>query len=339
MKKTILTIIQILVAVGLLYWLLRDHDKRVQMAEALKGCDKIWVLASLVAFGVVELLATLRWMVLLKVQGVSLSFLRVMALFMIGILFNPFMPGGTGGDVIKIFFLIKETPDKKAGALLAVLMDRLIGLLGLIACTGLIFSFRYRWLSSTEVTRNLTWTLLLIMGSSFAGIVFSFLITGFGLAHKLPAKMPMRDKLIDLSVAYSAYGRAWKSCLGAFILSIGVHLASFSVFFAAAKAMRQSASLLDIFGVMPIINTISALPITVGGAGVREKLCQDLLSNLCGISPAVALAISLTSYMVTVFWAGIGGVVYLLYRPSEHARMSEMEATVHNLEHKIAVEE
>jgi len=212
-------------------------------------------------------------------------------------------------------------------------------LLGLIAFTGAILLFRYQWLSSTEITRNLTWTLLVIMGSSFGGIAFSFLITGFGLAHSLPAKMPLRDKLIDLSVAYSAYARAWTSSLSAFLLSLAVHFGSFYVFFAATRAMRQNTSMLDIFGVMPIINTIAALPISVGGAGIREKLFENMLGNLCGIKPAVAVAISLTGFIVLVFWAIIGGVIYLLYRPSEHARMSVMETTVHDLEHKVAMEE
>ena len=339
MKKTILTIIQVLVTVGILYWIFRDPQKRHDMGESFKNSDKIWILAGIIAYGFVEVVATVRWQILLKVQGISLSFFRVLSLLMIGILFNLFMPGGTGGDVIKIFYLLKETPGKKAGALLAVLMDRLIGLLGLIGFTGMILVSRYQWLSSTEITRNLTWTLLAIMGASFGGIAFSFLITGFGLAQRLPQKMPLRDKLIDLSVAYSAYARAWKASLGAFALSFAVHFGSFYVFFAATRAMRQTTPMLDIFGVMPIINTIAALPISVGGAGIREKLFENMLGNLCGIQPAVAVAISLTGFIVLVFWAIIGGILYLFYRPSEHARMSEMESTVHDLEHEVAGEE
>ena len=45
------------------------------------------------------------------------------------------------------------------------------------------------------------------------------MISGFGLAHKLPAKMPMRDKLIDVSRAYNAYARAWRASLAALFAS------------------------------------------------------------------------------------------------------------------------
>jgi uncharacterized membrane protein YbhN (UPF0104 family) len=235
--------------------------------------------------------------------------------------------------------LLKETPDKKAGALLAVLMDRLIGLLGIISATAIILVFRFQWLTSTAVASKWTWLCLSIMGGSFAGIVFSFLITGFGLAHKLPEKMPLRDKVIDLSIAYTAYARAWKESLGAFVLSLGVHFFSFYVFFAATRAIRENIPMLNVFGVMPVINTLTALPISVGGAGFRETLFIQLLGSLCGTASANALAISLMGYMMIVFWAIIGGVVYLSYRPSEHVKLREMQETVHTLEHKIAEEQ
>jgi hypothetical protein len=336
MKKKILTVIQILVTVGILSYIFRDPQKRGDMIRAVRDSEKIWILAGIIAYGIVEVLAAVRWQILLRVQGVTLGFFRVIALLMIGILFNLFMPGGTGGDVIKIFYLLKETPGKKAGALLAVLMDRLIGLLALILITGLIVIIRYQWLSSTAITRNLTWTLLAIMGAGFGGIAFSFCITSFNLAHRLPERMPLRDKLIDLSIAYSAYARAWKASLSALLLSFGVHICSFYVFYSASRALRQTASMADIFSVMPIINTIAALPISVGGAGVREKLFEELLSNLCGITPGIAVAISLTGFAVLVFWAVIGGVVYLFYRPSEHAKLSDIAQEVQELEHKIA---
>ena len=39
--------------------------------------------------------------------------------------YNQFLPGGTGGDIIKSYLLLKETPGKKTGALLAVVFDRI----------------------------------------------------------------------------------------------------------------------------------------------------------------------------------------------------------------------
>ena len=110
MKKTILSIIQVLVTVGILIWVFRDPQKRTQMLEALRHADRTWILIGIAAYGVVEILAAVRWYILLRVQDIRLGFLRVCGLLMIGIFFNQFMPGGTGGDVVKIFYRLQETP-------------------------------------------------------------------------------------------------------------------------------------------------------------------------------------------------------------------------------------
>jgi uncharacterized membrane protein YbhN (UPF0104 family) len=178
--------------------------------------------------------------------------------------------------------------------------------------------------------------LLLILASSLGGIVFSFLISGFGLAHRLPAKMPLRDKLIDLSRAYNAYARAWPSSLAALLASFFVHLSMFSLFVCAARALSVNISTKDLLTVMPIILTLAAMPISVGGTGVREGLFAALLTPLCHIAQAEAFTLSLTGFMLSAAWGMIGGGIYLLYRPSVHTRMSEVERQVHELEHAVA---
>ena len=40
--------------------------------------------------------------------------------------------------------------------------------------------------------------------------------------------------------------------------------------------------------------------------------------------------------MLCAAWGMIGGLIYLLYRPSEHARFGEIERQVHELEHEVA---
>ena len=50
----------------------------------------------------------------------------------------------------------------------------------------------------------------------------------------------------------------------------------------------------DIFAIMPIVNTIVSLPVSVGGVGVREGLFSVLLGSLTGLSGAVAVVISST---------------------------------------------
>lgn len=341
-KKIILTLVQIAVTAGILAFLFKDPKKNHDMAVALGSADKLWIILSVITYGCVELFAISRWRILLKVQGIDISWWRLGALLMIGLFFNIFMPGGTGGDVVKVYYLLKET-EKKTQALLAVLMDRLIGLLGVMSIAGIVIGVRYHWLTQTKVTAGLLYSLLLIFGGSIAFIGGSFLLTASGLVHKLPKKIPLRDKFIDLSVAYNLYGKAWRSTLCAFLLAIPVHIFSFTQYYCVARALpgaADKANYVDFLAIMPIVNTLTCIPISVCGAGVREGLFTTLLGDLCHISASTAVVLSLTGFAVgVVFWGIIGGIVYLVYRPSDHAKLGQIEETVTSLEHQIAEQE
>ena len=148
MKKTILTIIQILVTVGILFWVIprirganAGRCSRSRHPKPLAG----WWRASR-ATGWSNCSRRSDGTSCCGCRDVKLPPWRVGALLMLGIFFNMFMPGGTGGDVLKIFFLLKEIPKKKAEGLLAVLMDRLIGLLALIMISSVIIGIQYNWL-------------------------------------------------------------------------------------------------------------------------------------------------------------------------------------------------
>jgi uncharacterized membrane protein YbhN (UPF0104 family) len=330
-KKVLLTLAQVVFTAGILGWLFRDPARNRQILEALSQADGRWIAAGFGVFGIVEIAAIVRWQVLLRVQGIRIGWRRLASLFMIGILFNPFMPGGTGGDVAKIFYLLKETPGRKPAAMLAVLMDRLVGLFGLIVIASAVIALRYGWLTQTPVAAGLLYALLAIFGIARAGLV-----------HKLPKSLPMRDTLIDLAAAYSQYGKAWKSSLLALLLCVPVHLGSFTLFYCAARAFAESAqrsTLLDFWGIMPIVNTITSIPVNIGGMGVREKLLLDLLGGLCQIPERTALAISLSGAFVLILWSLVGGVVYLFYRPSDHARLGAMNREVAAVGREIAANE
>src|SRR5437773_2764589 len=178
MKKILVTFFQLAVTIAVLYWVYHDPNRRAQMGEALRHAHYSWVLLDILAYIIVEIAAAFRWHVLLKVQGIHLSFWRLSGLFLIGMFYNQFLPGGTGGDIIKSYYLLKETSDKKAGALLAVVFDRFIGLVALVAITGTLISLRYDFLSQKTDTRRLLWVLLFLLGASVVTLLSTFVISG-----------------------------------------------------------------------------------------------------------------------------------------------------------------
>ena len=342
MKKLLLTLLQLAVTIAVLYWVFHDPEKRAKMAVALRMADYRWIGAAILAYIVVEVAAALRWNVLMKVQGIHLPFGRMSALFFIGLFFNQFLPGGTGGDIVKSYLLVKETPGKITGALLAVLFDRLIGLVALVTITGALIALRYDFLSQTPDTRQLLWVLLAVLGSAILGLLTSFVVSGFGLLHRLPHKFPGREKLIELSAAYHLYAHHWTATLIAFGFSIIAHLATFLTFLCVAHAFRAGVAAVDFFAIMPVERTISSLPISFAGVGVREHVLQVMLNGLCGVPPAVAVLIGSMSFLVMLACAAPGGLVYLFYRPSGATgpvKLREMKREVATLEHDIVEKE
>jgi hypothetical protein len=342
-KKRILTALQVVITLAILFYVFRDPAKRAEMWDALQRANLGWLLAGLIVYGSIEFMATIRWQWLLRVQGIFLSWPRVFALVFIGIFFNFFIPGGTGGDVVKVFYLLKETPGKRTAALLSVLVDRVIGVVSLALLAGVLVLTNWAWLTSVPGTLQYVWVTVIILGASLGGLHMSYVITKHGWVHKLPARLPGRDKLAELALAYHLYGKAWRPTLGAFVISIAAHFGYFATFYFAGRAYADTGldvpTFAEICAIMPIINTLAAMPISLGGVGVREGLFEIFFGQLCGVSDAVAVITSSTGYLLTLAWGLVGGVIYLFYRPSEHARLREMRKSVAEFEHEVAEDE
>lgn len=352
MKKTLLTILQLAVTGGLLYWIFHDPAVRTAMAVAIRDADYRWILGAIIAYVIVEFAAVVRWQILLKVQGIDLSTARIAGLFIIGMFYNQFLPGGTGGDIVKTYLLWKETPGKKPGALLAVLFDRMIGLIALIIITGVLIFLRYGWLTretGAQLDSNplhnprfYVWVVLAVFGASVLFVSSTFIVSGFNLLHKLPHRFPGREKLIEISAAYHLYARHWRATTGAFGASLVCHLGTFATFLCVAYAFRAAVAPVDFFAIMPIERTISSLPISFAGVGTREFILQVMLFNLCAVPPAVARMIGLTGFLVILVCCLPGGIVYFFYKPSGatgHVRLREMKQEFATLEHEIVEDE
>jgi hypothetical protein len=342
MKKILVTILQIVVTVAVLIWVFHDPEKREKMREALWTADYLWIGAAVIAYFLVELAAGVRWWILLKVQQIHLSIPRVSGLFLIGMFYNQFLPGGTGGDIMKSYLLLKETPGKATGALLAVVFDRMVGLVALIGITATLIALRYDFLTQLPETRALVRGLLAVLGSAVLMLLTSFVVSGFNLAHQLPQRFPGREKLIELSAAYHLYARHWRATIVALGASIVAHLSTFATFLFVAYAFHAEVAVLDFFAIMPVERTISSLPISVAGVGLREKIFLIMLHGLCGVPEAVAVLIGSMSFLVMLFCCAPGGIVYFFYKPSGqagHVRLSEMRKEVATLEHEITESE
>jgi glycosyltransferase 2 family protein len=338
MKRTLLTILQISVTLGLLWYIFRDSEKNARMAEALSSADWPLLLPGIACVGLACILQTERWRQLLAAQDIRMGWWRTFRVYMIGLFFNMFLLGATGGDVVKIYYAMREAMAKKAAALLSVLVDRMMGLLGLMIVTVGVVALRWESLTAHALTRGLLGTLVMVMGAMGGLVVVGFLIDRFGLSEKIPSWVPLHGKLVEITTAFSTYARDGRTLLSTLGLSITSHFLNFLAFYFAALALgvfRGLSGALDIASVMPVIMTITALPISLSGVGVRETLFEQMLSTLFGTPEETAVIISVLGFMMMVFWGLVGGIIYLCYRPTGGLHLAEVREDVAEVEAEV----
>jgi len=320
MKKIALPILQVLVTVGILYFILRDPATRAEMWGAFRRADLRWLALGFGFYCLTQLAGVVRWQVLLRAQGIVISWVRAAQLFMIGVFFSLFLFGVTGGDVVKIYCIVKEAPGKKATAFFSVLIDRIVGLLALLTLAVAVVAWRYEWLARTPETRGLVWVFLFILVGGAGCIAFSFLVTGFNLAGRLPAHFPMRDRFIELSAAYHLYAKAWRSLVLAFVCGLVVQVSFICMFWAATRSLHLGVPFADMFSLTPIVSTIQAMPISLGGTGLREGPMAILMSRLCGTPEAIGALVGSIGTLIVYLFGALGGPLYMIYRPTRQER-------------------
>ena len=336
MKKTLLTVLQIAVTIGLLWWVFHDPERRREMLDAAKLANVWWLAAGALVFFLCTIVATARWKILLAVQDINMTWLRTWQLFMIGMFFNLFMLGSTGGDVVKMFLTMREARNNKAAALLSVFMDRVIGMLALIFLSVGFLYFRYDLLNHAEGSSTLLNLLLWLMAAALLIIVGMFAVSALGWVHYLPQWTPLRGRIVEISAACHMYAKGWRLTIWAFLISFPLFGMFFTTFYCAARAFTDQLGIVDIFSVMPIVAVITAIPISVSGIGLRESLFVSLLAPF-GVAAAIATLISVTGFLINTLGSLAGGLVFLFYRSSTHESINlrDMQKEVDRLEDQI----
>ena len=340
LKKIIITLVQAVVTLLLLWWIFHDPTKRAQMVQALGRADPLWLLPAFLCFGLVLVCGAFRWQVLMRVQGINLSWLRVWQLVMIGMFYNLFLPGGTGGDLVKIFYAVREAPKSKSAVFLSVVVDRIAGMFALILVSSGVFLVFFKELTTLPMVRAFTLAVCVIFAATLVLVAVGLIVDRFHLAARIPSRMPGHAAILDTARAFAIYARDWKAVAGAVLISLPLNLFIFGGAIFAASAFPGNPGPAAMTSVIPAVNTISALPISLAGIGVREKLFSSMLHSLYGTPEDLGVLISITGFAIIVTWGLLGGLVSLLYRSgAETVSLHEIEGEVGAIEQRVEEEE
>ncbi|MDD4933257.1 MAG: lysylphosphatidylglycerol synthase transmembrane domain-containing protein [Methylacidiphilaceae bacterium] len=299
----------------LLGWIATRVDWR-QIGKLAAAARPTWLGMAVLFAGLSTPITSVRWRILLRVLGLSLSFRQALALGFVGKFFNAILPGSTSGDFVRIFYATRAFPGKGAMAGFSVLYDRFLeGVVLLVLGSALAAAF-YPQLDSRPVLRNAAGALFLLTLATLAAvpILLHYLARG-RLRIPCHGKMVVRVEraLEEILTAVGLYRKAARANWDAVGLSVLAHGSSAALLWALMQALRLELPFWLLVTTMVVVNVAVALPVSISGLGIREGALLYLLGSF-GVSREEAVAFSLLLFAVGLFWSLLGGIVYLYYR-------------------------
>ncbi len=245
-----------------------------------------------------------RWRALLHGLGVKPPLRLLLKLYLVGNFFNTVLPSGFGGDAVRVVELAQQ--DRQSAAVGTVIVDRLTGILSLMALGLIVLPF----------TRNLTpWLVWMFVVVAVGGLLGGALLLEGRLLRRITARLPQalslagHGKLADIYAAVTGSGA--RAIWQALALSTLFNLVNIAIYWLCGLAVGINVPLGFYFIFTPLLSLTLLIPISVGGLGARDWVAQPLLGSV-GVPNAVAAGMTLAVYAVTLTVGLIGLVIYLV---------------------------
>lgn len=275
-NKYVKLIAKLLLTLVAFYIVFRNID--LHQVLTLLGHSNFWLLlAAMLFFMLSKYISAVRLNMFFKRIGIYLDEKINIKLYLLGMYYNIFLPGGIGGDGYKIYILSKTFDQKVKSVFWAVLLDRVTGVLALFCLCVMMFylvplTIPYKW-----------WLLILIPLAIVCFYVF--------------LKMFFKDYLPIFN----------KTNVLSFFVQVS-QLISAGLILGAIGNTDHIGTFLFLFLVSSVVSTI---PFTVGGAGSRE-LTLLLGAQWLGLDKSISVSLSFLFYLITLI-VSLWGIFYAYY--------------------------
>jgi len=257
-----------------------------------------------VMFGPALFLMAVRLRLLLAAGGVTVPFFTLVRLHYLGFFFNTFMPGGAGGDIIKAVYLSRHSP-RKAEAATMVLIDRVVGLFGLLIMAGGVVLVDYRDLHGIAVQVG---TISLVLTASFV-LFFSATFRRLVRLEMLIARLPRADVIARVDAALYGLRDRKGTLASALALTVGLQLLEvIGVSFAGRAVGIHRASFAHYLAFVPIGYLFNALPLSFGGIGLMEGAYLKLFHDAGVATATQGFMLGVLARLVVIAWSLVGAL-------------------------------
>jgi uncharacterized membrane protein YbhN (UPF0104 family) len=324
------------VAIGVMGWLFQGHrDAITQIAQGPKSWGYLG-LAIILILGA-SLLTFLRWWILVRAQQFDFSLKQAVRLGFVGLVSNSIAPGAVGGDIVKAILMARDQPQRRTSAVATVVLDRILGMLGLFIVGALTTLVPSGALDHPDL-QPVRW---LMWGGSLVGLVSLGLMLWPRLTQlawvqqveRLPRVGHLAGELIrGVGLYQSQPAAVWKAVL----LSLVAHSMLITGFWLCACWMRQAwtPDLATHFFFLPTAELFGAFVPVPAGMGALEGAVQWFYERVRPESVAEEAAgaagflAALAFRIVTIGISALGAGYYLASR-TEIAQAMESRPDEH----------
>lgn len=279
--------------------------------------DYRWLAAGVALAGASVVLHGTRWWFFLRGQSLPVSLSRAVGLTLIDGLFSLASVSGLGGDAARIFLLMRDLPGRKLVITMAVMADHLAGMVSLALVFFIVSAARFEALANPSILgRGVIHFAWFYMGGGLAMVAMIFICASPPVHRRIHgndrfARWPIMKRMPEI---YDVYRKNWRHALAGLAVSFAMLGAYFSSYYCGMRAVGGTSSYGTVVSAMPVIDSISGMPISIAGVGVREKLFEVLMKDLAGVRPETAVAASLAGFTCNAIWAAVGALLFLKKR-------------------------
>ncbi len=246
-----------------------------------------------------------KWQVVLSIHGIHYAFIQLQRYYYTSVFFNNFLPSNIGGDVYRIFQTVRCQPNR-AGAVAAVITERLTGIWALIALGavgGMLVYFSDPlhpvWiLPVLSVFSAMTLTPLVLL--IFSGRVLTWCLA-------LPVFPQKLKKVLLLSEDYRRHSLNTLRIIG---ISFGFQLFTLTWMLLLAYTVGGHSSMHRLVLGFALCNLAALLPLSLNGIGLFDGSFIYVMADL-GMSFDAALMMMLVIRVLLIPLSLIGGLFYL----------------------------
>lgn len=307
-RRILLTIARLAVGIGLIVYLAKSGLIHFQDFERL---FTLWPL-TLAALGLILLHITLissRLSLLFRPQGLTLPLRTSLRLTLVGLFFDMFLPGASGGTVAKLFYATRESGDRWTDVATVVVFDRVIGLFSLLVLPLIFVPLFPELVSGVHILHVILIAYIAII--CFLVAVFLVCLLRRSIVNRFARIIPYKPAKRFVSrglETIGAYRHRPATLLSALGLSLLANLSIIGVIGLALLVVNPSSLAWKLCLLVPIGQIVNSLPITPGGLGVGE-VAFNTLFKVSGLSSGAEAMLCWRIW--TVLISGVGLFFYV----------------------------